>query len=127
MISQFLNATGGTVITNLAVASGQTVTTEGINTSRVRASGLFVVFTGTVNAITRQVSYDNVDYYTPWDKGSSISIILVATANNSRYIAIEPLNLNSGNVVSPYTRYNVTMLSGGTLSLVYVANETPQV
>jgi|SRR3990167_897204 len=127
MIVQFLNDTGGSVITSLAVESGQTITSKGINTTRVKAAGLFVVHNGTVNAITRQVSPDDVTYYTPWDKGASLTTCITASANNSRFIVIEPLNANSGNVISPFTRYNVTMLSGGTLSLIYIADETPQV
>ena len=121
---QFLNDTGGTLISSLAVGSVQTITTKGIDTSRLNFQGqhgMYLIFTGTVNGLTQEVSYDNTNWYTPWDKNASLGQLIVASANNSRFISF--VTTNSANVPSPFKRYNVTMLSGGTLSLVYVADE----
>ena len=76
---------------------------------------------GTIRAITQQVSYDNTNWYTPWDKNASLANLITASANNSRFISLAMAN--SANVPSPFKRFNVTMLSGGTLSLIYVADE----
>jgi hypothetical protein len=119
---QYLNDTAGTTISALAVASAGTVLTEGIDTSRdVTSMGLFVIHTGTISSLTREVSIDNTTFYTPYDKVSSLSVVMTTTATNSRYISL--VNPDSGNICSPFTRYSVKMLSGGTLTLVYVANE----
>lgn len=117
-----LNGTGGIAINSLAVGSGQTVTTEGLDTSKVKNSGLLLVFTGTVNALTRDVSIDDINYYTPYDsKMGILNACITGSVNNSRFITLE-IN-NSANMVVPWTRYNIKMLSGGTLTAYYIADE----
>lgn len=119
----FLNDTGNNVISSLAVGSGQTITTQGVEcvNTNFGLAGLFIIHNGTVNSVTREVSYDNTTFYTPWDKSASLGALITTSANNSRFLALN--FVNSGNIVSPYVRYNVTMLSGGTLSLIHINDE----
>lgn len=123
---QYLLNSGGDVISSLAVGSGQTVTTQGVKTdlkSSSGSAGLFLIITGTVNALTRDVSIDNTTFYTPYDGyGASLANCIGATtASTSRYISLDIVS--SGQIVAPYTRFNAKMLSGGTLSMVYISNE----
>jgi hypothetical protein len=125
MQTQFLNATGGSVINSFAIGSGQTVTTDGINTEKLKGdawSGIFFIVNGTINGLTRQVSYDNSNWYTPYDRrGGSLGICINGSINNSRFVSI--FDINSASLIAPWTRFNATALSGGTLTMVYVSDE----
>ena len=122
---QFLMNTGGDVISVLSVGSAQTITTKGVSTERKEGfgtAGMFLIHTGTLSNLTREVSYDNVTYYTPYDvSNASLSKCITTSSNNSRFISLDVVG--SGYIVTPYTRYNATTVSGGTLSMVYVSDE----
>ena len=120
--TQLFVDTAGTVINAYAVGSLGSIITGGVKTERdTQGQGILFVFTGTIASVTRQVSIDNVTYYTPYNLASDISLVVSGSMANSRFVSLT--NVNSANVVVPWQRFTVKSVSGGTVTMTWVANE----
>lgn len=122
---QLLEETSGNLIKAFVATSQATYRTKGIDMSRLgdNAGLLIVCTTGSVSGISRQVSVDNTNFYTPYDNvGADISPVYGLVAN-SRYVSLTANN--SSGIVAPYVRFQfiTTGVVAHNISMYYIQDE----
>ncbi len=113
----------GTLISVYNIGTITTIYTEGINTERADEQGLlFVLAGGSIAALQRQVSIDNSNWYNAYNANLGNLTTILSAISNSQLVILN--DTNSGNVISPYTRFSfVGTGSITTLSLYYLQKE----
>lgn len=121
---QLLRDNSGTVISSYNAGTINTITTESVETERTdgECGLLFVLAGGTAADLARQVSFDNVNFYNVFDSNGTNLSNLSTNILNSRFVLFN--NINSSNVIAPWTRF--TFVGTGTittLTLYYAQKE----
>jgi hypothetical protein len=120
--TQVLNDTGGSAITSLAVGSGVSIYTSGVNAERGKESALILIIAGTIS-VTQEVSIDNTNFYTPYDLGGRVSMGNVGSALVTTGMYISLNQAVSCPVIAPYKRFIFQALSTSTISAYYLQEE----
>lgn len=121
--TQLLRDSSGNNLSSYNINTTNVITTEGVDTQRNEGnSALLIVQDGSITEITRQVSIDNTNWYTPYGVGS-LSLSQVGSAiPDSRMITLS--DADSSNVIAPYTRFKFAgARTITTVSMWYIQEE----
>ena len=119
---QLCKEASGNVINAYNIGTITTIATEPLDTSRAGMQGLlFVIATGTVVTLKRQVSPNQVDWYNIYDSVGSDLSSLSTNITSSRYIILN--NIGSSSVIAPWTRFTFAGTGSLTTITLYYAEE----
>jgi len=120
---QYINNSDGSTLQGVSINTLGVYVTQGIDISRNTEGGAIgAVITGTMGAVTKQYSWDNINFYNAYDMlGTDIS--QVADIKNSRIVSL--YNTDTSDVMAPYMRlkFSGTGVITGITSLIYMQKE----